>query len=141
MPHHSVTNFLSPTVFQEPSSFTWVKVNSSVEIRCSKSIDKLKGVSLLRGVQDTTQLVYLNMEDGKITKTTTKDSLNGRIEIMQDKRNKNEYGFTWRLSVVRVEDTDWYYCSWKTYPLKEMKDELRYGTTVIVTGGEQQPVF
>lgn len=63
------------------------------------------------------------------------------MELIQDKQDKGDYGFTWRLSLVRLEDTDWYYCSWKTKPSRKMKDELGYGTTVIVTGGEQQPVI
>lgn len=139
MPHHSVTHFSLLTVFQGPSSFTWVKVNSSVEIRCSKSIDQLRGVSLRRGVKGMTELMYLDMEDGEIKGKTTKDTLKGRVELMPDKRNKDDYEFTWRLSWVRVEDTDWYYCSWKPKLANEKMDELR-GTTIIVTGGEQQPV-
>lgn len=87
-----------------------------------------------------TELVYLDMEDGKIKENITKDSLVGRIEIMHEKRNKEDYGFTWRLSLVRVEDTDWYYCSWTPKAAKETMDELR-GATIIVTGEEQQPVI
>lgn len=80
------------------------------------------------------------MENGKINVKTTKNSLEGRIEIINVEQNKEDSGFTWRLSWVKVEDTDWYYCSWKPNPVNEMMEELR-GTTIIVTGEEQQPVI
>lgn len=125
---------LSPTVFQEPSSITYVKVNSSAELVCSTSFPSPIGVKLLRGFHDSRDLMYLNIENGEVTSRTTSTKFKGRIHVTRDERIKDRYGFRWRLSLLGVEDTNWYYCQWIAY--ESVMDGMRNGATIIVTGEE-----
>lgn len=124
--------FLSPTVFQEPLSITHVKVNSSVELMCATSFPSPIGVKLLRGFHDTRDVMYLNIENREVTSRTTNNKFKGRIHVTRDERIKDRYGFRWRLSLLGVEDTNWYYCQWVTNP--SVIDGTWNGTTIIVTG-------
>lgn len=78
--------------------------------------------------------MYLNIENGEVTSRTTNTKFKGRIHVTQDEQIKDRYGFRWQLSLLGVEDTNWYYCQWITY--ESAMDGIWNGTTIIVTGGE-----
>lgn len=78
--------------------------------------------------------MYLNIVNGEVTSHTTNAKFKGRIHVTRDERIKDRYGFRWQLSPLGVEDTNWYYCQWISY--ESAMDDIKIGTTIIVTGEE-----
>lgn len=126
-------------VSQEPESISFMTINSSTEITCSTSLSQPLGVSLQREFHSNKRVVYLNLEDRKVTKTISAE-FTGRIDITPDQQMEEGYKFTFQLSVLEQEDTDWYYCSWIYYNSKTSKKVTlpSKGTIIIVREGEPQ---
>ncbi|KAM9336203.1 uncharacterized protein ABDE67_019266 isoform 2-T2 [Symphorus nematophorus] len=92
------------------------------------------GVYLHRSFHGNRVVVYLSMENGKITKETKSSEFTGRIGITPDQQISEGYGFTFQLSLLQVEDTDWYYCSWEYFNEDKTEEEILSspGTAIIV---------
>ncbi|CAJ1081143.1 uncharacterized protein LOC117830175 [Xyrichtys novacula] len=100
------------TVSQEPSSISFMRVNSSAEITCSTSTSGALGFSLHRYFKNNEEIVYQNLKNGEVTKTTIKGKFEGRIRVTPAPKIHQGQGFILQLSLLGVEDTDVYFCSW-----------------------------
>lgn len=96
------------------------------------------GVYLHRGFHANGDVVFLDMVNGRVTKNTIDAEFAGRIHVAPDQQIKEGYGFTWQLSLLTLEDTDWYYCRWMYFKSKAVEQETSKGTIIIVRGGENQ---
>lgn len=92
------------------------------------------GVYLHRGFHDNKDVMYLQMENGQITKETTSVDFTGRIQISHNPWVEGGHGFTWQLSQLRLEDTDWYYCKWLYPRSKTLVTEASIGDIIVVRG-------
>ncbi|XP_026206531.1 uncharacterized protein LOC113155979 [Anabas testudineus] len=121
----------SQTVFQSPSSTFQMKVNSSAEITCSTSLPDVLGLYLQRKFHRKSEIVYLSLHQGKVTKNTTAEEFIGRIQVTPNMQGKDGFKFTLRLSLLGLDDTDLYYCRWSHFNLKK-ESLISTGTIVIV---------
>lgn len=116
------------------------EVNSSFDIICSTMFSEPSGVSLRRGFHDNEQIIFLNIEEGNITKTTSNENFEGRINVVRDQQIKSGYGLRLQLSLLRLEDTDWYYCHWLQIKPTGAVEDNNQGVIVIVRG-EKKPII
>lgn len=96
------------------------------------------GVYLHRGFHYKKDVMFLHMENGQVTKETTSMDFKGRIQVSHDPWVEGGHGFTWQLSQLRQEDTDWYYCEWLYPGSTVLVTETTIGTVIIVGGGERR---
>lgn len=85
--------------------------------------------------------MFLDMESGHVTKNTTAAEFAGRIHVAPNPEVKEGYGFTWQLSLLKPEDTDWYYCSWVNFKSKTVERENTKGIIIIVGGRKNQTII
>lgn len=99
------------------------------------------GLSLQRRFHrnsEATDVMYLALVEGKVTKVTEAPKFEGRL---QHRQSGEGLGFTLTLSLLRLDDTDLYYCSWnhidtQTYDIRTYSSS---GTIIIVRGENLQP--
>lgn len=127
----SVTVHLFLTVSQVPMSISLKKVNSSAEITCSCSLSYLIVFKLQRRFHGNEPVVFLSLENGEVTKNTIAEEFTDRINIQQI---EGGYGFTLELSLLRLEDTDLYYCNWIHMESEKLETVSSNGTIIIVRG-------
>ncbi|XP_042253252.1 uncharacterized protein LOC121886911 isoform X1 [Thunnus maccoyii] len=120
------------TVSQNPSSISVITVNSSDEITCSTALPNPMGFYLQRRFHNTKDVVFLSLEEGRISKNTTAAEFEGRIHITPVKQIVQGCGFTLRLSSLRLDDTDLYYCSWTYFKSETRVTHPSNGTVIIV---------
>uniref|UniRef100_A0A3B5AI79 Immunoglobulin V-set domain-containing protein n=1 Tax=Stegastes partitus TaxID=144197 RepID=A0A3B5AI79_9TELE len=130
----SITIHLSTTASQNPASTSYKRVNSSAEITCSTSLSDPMGVYLHRRFHSNKDIVYLSLKGGLITKNTINEDFAGRIVVTPDQQIKGGYGFTMQLSLLELEDTNLYYCSWTYFELSKKQTVSSNGTVIIVSG-------
>lgn len=118
-----------------------VKVNSSTEIICSTPLSELFGVYLQRGFHGNRDVMFLDMENGTVAKKTTAADFAGRIHVAPNPEVKEGYGFTWQLSLLKMEDTDWYYCRWMYHRSRAVEKETTKGIIIVVGGRKNQTVI
>ncbi|KAM7371199.1 hypothetical protein PAMP_010690 [Pampus punctatissimus] len=70
------------------------------------------GLYLQRRFHDTKDILYLSLENRRITKNTTDENFEGRIQITPEQQRSDGCSFTLVLSMLGFEDTDLYYCKW-----------------------------
>ncbi|XP_041818563.1 uncharacterized protein LOC121624761 [Chelmon rostratus] len=142
MPAEVILN--TSTVSQDPSAISLVRVNSSTEITCSTSFPDPMGFYLHRGFHENRDVVFLDLENGQVNKISTAAEFVGRVRIASNwqtgKGDGFNYGFILQLSLLRSEDTDWYYCSWiyfkpETADLEKLSS---IGTAIIVRDYQEQ---
>ncbi|XP_008303195.1 uncharacterized protein LOC103374823 [Stegastes partitus] len=128
------------TASQNPASTSYKRVNSSAEITCSTSLSDPMGVYLHRRFHSNKDIVYLSLKGGLITKNTINEDFAGRIVVTPDQQIKGGYGFTMQLSLLELEDTNLYYCSWTYFELSKKQTVSSNGTVIIVseTGPKEQ---
>ncbi|KAM4526292.1 uncharacterized protein V3H82_000706 [Fundulus diaphanus] len=123
------------TAFQSPSSISNVRVNSSLEIRCTTTLESPVGLSLKRHFLKDEQILYLSFGNGDGFKDTKAEKFKNRTGITREQPNQGvKYSFKLQLSLLGLEDTDLYYCRWTYF------DEVTYrhidldsnGTVIIV---------
>lgn len=114
-------------------------VNSSTEIICSTSLSEPLGVYLQRGFHDNEEIMFLHIQKGRVIKKTTSTDFSGRIRVSPDQQMGHGHGFTWQVSLLRLEDTNWYYCRWIYLKSEALEQEISVGTIVIVRGRDTQP--
>lgn len=117
------------SVSQDPMSISLKKVNSSAEITCSCSLSYLIVFKLQRRFHGNEPVVFLSLENGKVTKNTIAEEFTDRIHFQQI---KGGYGFTLELSLLRLEDTDLYYCNWIHMESEKLETVSSNGTIIIV---------
>ncbi|XP_070847093.1 uncharacterized protein [Chaetodon trifascialis] len=131
------------TVSQDPLSISQVRVNSSTKITCSTSLPNPMGFYLQRGVHDNRDVVFLDLDDGQVTKNTIATEFIGRIHIVPDQQTRKghgvTYGFTLQLSQLGLEDTDWYYCSWIHFNSETANQEKLSSSGTVIIVREQDP--
>ncbi|KAM3592349.1 uncharacterized protein V6R79_017075 [Siganus canaliculatus] len=133
-------NFLLSTALQDPESISFVKVNSSIDIPCSTNLSDPKGLYLRRGFHGKENVVvFLNIERGIVTNKSVTNEFKGRILIAPDKSFTKEHRFTMKLSLLRMEDTDWYYCSWLSFEEKRRVEEIPSSKSIIIIVREKGP--
>ncbi len=138
----SVTIHLSLTVSQEPEFFSVLTVNSSTEIRCFTTRPEPWAVNLHRGFHSNKNAVYLNYENKKVTHKVIATEFTGRIDIKEDKQIEEGHGLTFKLSLLKQEDTDWYYCSWLYYNVQKTEEvTLSSKGRIIIVKGEENQTF
>lgn len=115
-----------------------MKVNSSAEITCSTSLPDVLGLYLQRKFHRKSEIVYLSLHQGKVTKNTTAEEFIGRIQVTPNMQGKDGFKFTLRLSLLGLDDTDLYYCRWSHFNLKK-ESLISTGTIVIVRGKKNLP--
>ncbi|XP_047464459.1 uncharacterized protein LOC125022138 [Mugil cephalus] len=120
------------TAFQNPSSISYVRVNSSAEITCSTNLARPLSLELRRHFPDHTVVVYLALSKTGITKNTTVPEFKDRLHITSAQHIKHNHSLTWRLSLLGVEDTNLYYCRW-TYIVNDTGEVRSIGTVIVVT--------
>ncbi|XP_035516002.1 uncharacterized protein LOC118326941 [Morone saxatilis] len=126
---------LSPwTVSQEPTSISLMRVNSSAEITCSTSLSDPMGLYLRRGVQSNMDIIYLSLVEGKINRRTIASEFTDRVHIAYGKIEEGKR-FTVQLSLLALDDTNWYYCTWETFKSETAEQQTlsSNGTIIIVT--------
>nr|XP_046232590.1 uncharacterized protein LOC124052418 isoform X2 [Scatophagus argus] len=101
---------------------------------CSTSLSDPMGVYLNRGFHGNRDVVYLDLRNGQVSHHTVAPEFVGRIDITPVQQNEKGYGFKWELSLLGLEDTDWYYCSWIHFKSETAEQETRSskGTLIIV---------
>ncbi|KAM8729486.1 uncharacterized protein AB9X84_026717 [Acanthopagrus schlegelii] len=127
------------TVSQEPVSITQMRVNSSMKITCSTSMYETMGVYLRRSFHGKNDVVFLALENGQVTKDTITENFAGRIHIAKEQQITEGCGFTWELSLLGLDDTDHYYCSWIYFNSEKGNQETRSSNGTIVLVGERDP--
>ncbi|XP_027886055.1 uncharacterized protein LOC114152368 [Xiphophorus couchianus] len=121
------------TASQSPLSISNVWINSSLEIKCSTSLENLSGLSLKRRFLGDEQILYLNFDKGVVTKNTTVDKFQNRISITKEQLDPGaRYKFKLQLSLLGLEDTDLYYCSWAYIDEQYNNVNLESNGTVII---------
>lgn len=132
----SPTVFVLSTVSQIPSSVSYMAVNSSAEITCTTSLPNPMGLYLRRFFHSERDIVYLSLHKGKVTKNITAPNYGSRVHMGPDQPTEAEgSSFLLRLSLLQLDDTDLYYCSWSHFSKEKEKDETlaSNGTVIIVT--------
>ncbi|XP_074519929.1 uncharacterized protein LOC141785488 [Halichoeres trimaculatus] len=122
------------TVSQAPSVISLKRINSSAEITCSTSVPGAKGFSLHRYFKGNKQIVYLNLIKGEVTKSTIVTEFTNRIRVVPAPPSSRGQRFTLQLSLLGLDDTDVYFCSWSylpKYPAKP-QDQSGNGTIIII---------
>lgn len=132
----SLTIHLSLTVSQEPMSISQVRLNTSMRITCSTSLSETMGVYLHRSFHGKNDVVFLALDKGQVTKDTIAENFAGRIRIVNEQQTAEGYRFTWELSLLGLDDTDLYYCSWVYFNSEKGNQETRSsnGTVILVRG-------
>lgn len=136
---HAEVTLSTWTVFQHPLSITNTKVNSSAEIMCSTTLSDPLGVYLHRGFHSHKVAVYLSMEKGKVTEDTISSDFTGRIHITPDQQIEQGCGFTFQLSLLQMEDTDQYYCTWENYNTDRMEGTTLSSNGTVIIVREKDP--
>ncbi|XP_070783736.1 uncharacterized protein [Enoplosus armatus] len=127
------------TVSQGPTSISLKRVNSSVEITCSTSLSDPMGFSLRRRFHGEGDVVFLALDNGQITKDTIATEFVGRIRIAPDQQTREGYGFTLQLSLLRLEDTDLYDCSWIRFQSEKAIRQTMSSTGTIIIVRDRDP--
>ncbi|XP_017271618.1 uncharacterized protein LOC108235868 [Kryptolebias marmoratus] len=117
-------------VSQSPSSIPYARPNSSVQITCTISQLKPLGLSLHRYFHNKT-IVYLSFENGLNKKTTLDVTMKNRTAITPSQQGQS-LEFTIKLSLLKLDDTDLYYCRWIYFNINEVISLESNGTIVIV---------
>ncbi|XP_035469465.2 T-cell antigen CD7 [Scophthalmus maximus] len=127
------------TVSQRPLSVL-MRVNSSAEITCSTSLPEPMGLYLRRLFRNGEDVVYLDLKNGRVTKRTTAPEFMGRIEVTPHQQIEAGCGFTLRLSLLGLGDTDLYYCTWSHFKsqMGMLDTQSSNGTLIIVTETDPQ---
>ncbi|XP_070708292.1 uncharacterized protein [Pempheris klunzingeri] len=126
---------LSPMeVLQSPLYISQMRVNSTAEITCSTSRSDPMGFSLHRRFHSDRSIVYLSIDNGQVTRNNIAPEFTGRIHASRDQQIREGYGFTLRLSLLGLEDTDMYYCRWNYFNSEKEKREIlsSNGTVIII---------
>lgn len=119
-----------------------MRVNSSAEIVCTTSLASPMGLYMHRRFHKEQDVVYLDLNEFSVTKNTTSNKFKGRINISPAKQIKQELrGFTFRLSLLELEDTNLYYCEWIYTDEKLNKLLMTSNGTVIIVRGEENRAF
>lgn len=82
--------------------------------------------------------MFLNIEEGNITKTTSNENFKGRINVVQDQQIRSGYSVRLQLTLLRMEDTDWYYCRWSQIKTTGVVEDNSQGVIVIVRGEKKK---
>ncbi|KAM6899075.1 uncharacterized protein PEZ65_020955 [Lycodopsis pacificus] len=128
-------------VSQDPKSISLMKVNSSAEITCSTLRLDPMSLSLHRRFPDTKQIAYLALKNGQVSKTTQGAGFHGRIHAVPSQQTGDGHGFTVHLSLLGLEDTNLYYCSWEFFKKETATPETLSsvpGTVIIVRERDPQ---
>lgn len=121
------------TAFQSPSSISFTRVNSSAEITCTTSLKNPMGLYVYRQFHSEKNIVYLDLTEFSITKNTICNTFAGRLHITPAKTvTSDHHGFTFQLSLLGVEDTNLYYCSWLHTSRQYSKIHADSNGTVII---------
>lgn len=82
--------------------------------------------------------MFLQMENGKVIKETVSADFTDRIQVSHNPWIEGGHRFTWQLSLLRLEDTNWYYCKWLYRKSKTLEKDTSIGTIVVVRGIEHR---
>ncbi|XP_023129177.1 uncharacterized protein LOC111570566 [Amphiprion ocellaris] len=126
------------TASQNPSSVSYKRVNSSAEITCSTSLSDPLGVYLYRRFPSDQGIVYLAFTGQEITKTTINEHFKDRVIVTEDQPVRGGNGFTMQLSLLELEDTNLYYCSWTYFESMRRQTLSSNGTVIIVRERDPQ---
>lgn len=128
------------TVSQDPVSISLMRINSTAEIKCSTSLSDPMGLYLHRSFHSKGDIVYLALDKGQVTKNTTTEEFTDRIHVAPDQQIREGYGFTMQLSLLGLEDTDLYYCSWSYFESETSSHKAlpSAGTIIIVRETDPQ---
>ncbi|XP_054455313.1 uncharacterized protein LOC129091647 [Anoplopoma fimbria] len=129
----------NPTVSQDPTSISLMRINSSAEITCSSSLSGPMGLYLYRGFPDKRKIVFLSLDNGQVTKITPGAGFAGRIEVASQQQIGEGHGFTLKLSLLGLEDTNLYYCSWEYVIVKAALFETWQSPGTIIIVRERDP--
>lgn len=95
------------------------------------------GLYLHRHFHSEKNLVYLDLKKFSVTKNTTFKSFAGRIHVTPAKGVTGaDHGFTFRLSLLRPEETNLYYCEWVYTDSQYNKKNMTSKGTVFIIRGE-----
>lgn len=131
---HQVINFFLSWILHYSS----VSINSSTEIKCLILHSDPLGVYLHRGFHENKDVMFLQMENGQVTEETISVDFTGRIQVSHNPWIEGGHRFTWQLSLLRLEDTNWYYCKWLYRRSKALLMDTSIGTIVVVRGIERR---
>uniref|UniRef100_A0A1A7X748 Immunoglobulin V-set domain-containing protein n=2 Tax=Iconisemion striatum TaxID=60296 RepID=A0A1A7X748_9TELE len=118
------------TASQSPSSTAWVSINSSVEIVCTTSLRTPEGLTL-HGRFHKKEIAYLYIEEGVIKKLTLDTAFKNRTEITPARVDPG-LGFTLKLSLLGLDDTDLYYCQWSYLDKGQLEWNLKSNGTIVI---------
>ncbi|XP_034564063.1 uncharacterized protein LOC117830175 [Notolabrus celidotus] len=127
------------TVSQHPMSISFTRVNSSAEITCSTPTPGAIGFSLHRYFKGNKQIAYLNLENGVDTKRTIAPEFKSRLRVVPTPQIREGHGFSLQISLLGLEDTDMYYCSWSYLPSKTPEPPHQSGKGTIIIIRERDP--
>uniref|UniRef100_UPI0037E76C5C uncharacterized protein n=1 Tax=Semicossyphus pulcher TaxID=241346 RepID=UPI0037E76C5C len=125
-------------VSQDPLSISLMRVNSSAEITCSTSLPDALGFSLY-GQFNNRNIVYLNLDNGVVTKTTIAAEFTGRIQVAPAQQISEGQGFSLQFSLLGLGDTDVYYCSWSYLTPRTRTEVTQTGKGTIILLREKAP--
>lgn len=135
---HAEVMLSSWTASQNPSSVSYKRVNSSAEITCSTSLSDPLGVYLYRRFPSDQDIVYLAFTKQQITKKTINEQFKDRIIVTEDQQIRGGNGFTMQLSLLELQDTNLYYCSWTYFESRRRQTLSSNGTVIIVRERDSQ---
>ncbi|XP_076123065.1 uncharacterized protein LOC143103149 [Alosa pseudoharengus] len=135
----AASNGPSLKVFERPKVITLMQLNASAEISCSTTVHPqpgrgLHGLSLKRYFRGNEVVFYQLMVDK--TQTVHRD-FEGRISVTQKSSDCCE--FTFQLSLLKVEDTNGYYCSWVTFDENEVETSSLDSNYTLIIVRERDP--
>ncbi|CAK6970624.1 uncharacterized protein LOC128381577 [Scomber scombrus] len=126
------------TASQNPSTISVVRVNSSVEITCSTTLQDPIGLYLATRFPNIGNIMFLSLRDGQVTKYSSIEEFKGRIQVTQKKQPAGSPEFTMSLSLRGPEDTNLYFCRWTYFESSKRGELSSNGTVIIVTEKDPQ---
>ncbi|KAL0984060.1 hypothetical protein UPYG_G00136560 [Umbra pygmaea] len=130
---------LTWTASQNPIGLPRMRVNSSADIHCSTSLPNPSGLYLKGRFHGNREVLYLSMNDGAIQKVTTNTRFTDRVTVVKIQGVDLGYELTLRLSQLKVEDTDCYFCSWRYYDTNAKKLVVLPSNGTIIMIREEDP--
>ncbi|KAG7491756.1 hypothetical protein MATL_G00006770 [Megalops atlanticus] len=121
----------SIVVSQSPKVIALMKVNSTAEIRCRSTILDPAGLFLRRRYSKDMEVLYYSFHGNKLS---VNSEYQNRLSV-----NGKCCDFTLRLSQLRVEDTDGYYCRWSQVDEKTVELKYYQSNDTIIIIRERDP--
>ncbi|XP_029934009.1 uncharacterized protein LOC115378035 [Myripristis murdjan] len=125
-------------VSQTPPAISLTSLNLSAEISCSTSRPDPTGLRLTGHFHGHREIVYVHFKKNGDKKTLHPDFMH-RVDVVQDPETGPGTGFTLRLSLLGLQDTDMYHCTWTYFNEMTLSLETLPSNGTIIIVRERDP--